>query len=172
MRSNARPEAVERLNRTLAFGEIAKQESIAVEDAEVKARADEMMAEVDDPSQVDPERLNQVVNEDLLKEKILAWLKENSTVELVPEGSLAPAEDEVAEPAAADGGDGDAITVEAEAVEAEAVEAEAVVDSTVAAETAEPNVDEAPKADDKKETKKSSKKAPAKKKSTKKKKDD
>ncbi|MEO0519494.1 MAG: trigger factor [Cyanobacteria bacterium P01_A01_bin.116] len=172
MRSNARPEAVERLNRTLALGEIAKQESIAVEDAEVKARADEMMAEVDDPSQVDPERLNQVVNEDLLKEKILAWLKENSTVELVPEGSLAPAEDEVAEPAAADGGDGDAITVEAEAVEAEAVEAEAVVDSTEAAETAEPNVDEAPKADDKKETKKSSKKAPAKKKSTKKKKDD
>ena len=46
------------------------------------------------PSQVDPERLDQVVNEDLLKEKILAWLKENAEVELVPEGTLAPEEPE------------------------------------------------------------------------------
>ena len=93
MRENAKPEAIERLNRTLALGEIAKQESLAITDEEVKARTEEMMAEVDDPSQVDPERLNQVVNEDLLKEKILGWLKENSNVELLPEGSLAPEEE-------------------------------------------------------------------------------
>lgn len=89
MRENAKPEATERLKRTLALGEIAKQESISVTDEEVKARSEEMMADVDDPSQVDPERLNQVVNEDLLKEKILAWLRENSNIELVPEGTLA-----------------------------------------------------------------------------------
>lgn len=92
MRENAKPEAIERLRRTLALGEIAKQESIAVTDEEVTARTEEMMAEVEDPSQVDPERLDQVVNEDLLKEKILAWLKENSEIELVPEGSLTPEE--------------------------------------------------------------------------------
>lgn len=97
MRENARPEAVERLRRTLALGEIAKQESIEVTEEEVSARAEEMMAEVEDPSQVDSERLNQVVNEDLLKEKILAWLKENSKVELVPEGSLAPEESDVSD---------------------------------------------------------------------------
>ncbi len=98
MRSNARPEAIERLRRTLALGEIAKLEAIAVEDEEVKARTEEMMTEVEDPTQVDPERLNEVVNEDLLKEKILAWLKENSTIERVPEGTLAPAEDLSEEP--------------------------------------------------------------------------
>ncbi|MGB7248787.1 MAG: trigger factor [Phormidesmis sp.] len=120
LRTNARPEAIERLRRTLALGEIAKQESIAVEDAEAKERAEEMMAEVDDPSQVDPERLNQVVNEDLLKEKILVWLKENSTVELVPEGSLAPEEPEEPEELEAVG-ETDAIEVNAEVVEPEVI---------------------------------------------------
>ncbi len=113
MRQNARPEAIERLRRTLALGEIAKQEDIKVEDEAIKARTEEMMAEVEDPSQVDPERLNQVVNEDLLKETILAWLKENSTVELVPEGSLTPNEPEVPE---ADDDDDEAVAVEAEVV--------------------------------------------------------
>ncbi len=94
MRSNARPEAIERLRRTLALGEIARLESIEVESDEIKARAKEMMAEVEDPSQIDPDRLQEVVNEDLMKEKILAWLKENADVELVPEGSLQPAEAE------------------------------------------------------------------------------
>jgi trigger factor len=117
MRTNARPEAIERLRRTLALGEIAKQEAIQVEAEAIKVRAEEMMAEVDDPSQVDPERLTQVVTEDLLKEKILAWLKENSTVELVPEGSLAPEDDEDAE---ADTADADA-AVEAEVVDVEVV---------------------------------------------------
>ena len=116
MRQNARPEAIERLRRTLALGEIAKQEDIKVEDADIKTRTEEMMAEVEDPSQVDPERLNQVVNEDLLKEKILAWLKENSTVELVPEGSLTPDEPEVPEVSEADDDDEEATVVEAEVV--------------------------------------------------------
>ncbi len=116
MRQNARPEAIERLRRTLALGEIAKQESIQVDAAAIKVRSEEMMAEVDDPSQIDPERLTQVVTEDLLKEQILAWLKENSTVELVPEGSLAPEEDD-------DEADDD------DAVEAESVEVEVVEDA-------------------------------------------
>ncbi|MEL6157610.1 MAG: trigger factor [Cyanobacteria bacterium J06627_32] len=112
MRENARPEALERLRRTLALGEIAKQESIAVTEDEVAERTKEMMAEVDDPSQVDPERLDQVVNEDLLKEKILAWLKENSEIELLPEGSLTPEEPDLENDS----------EEEAESVEAEVVE--------------------------------------------------
>ncbi|MGD1897836.1 MAG: trigger factor, partial [Phormidesmis sp.] len=120
MRENARPEAIDRLRRTLALGEIAKQESIAVSEEEVAERAKEMMAEVEDPSQVDPERLDQVVNEDLLKEKILAWLKENSEVELVPEGTLAPEEPENADD------DADSVAVPADDSDAEAVEVEVV----------------------------------------------
>ncbi|MEM8806540.1 MAG: trigger factor [Cyanobacteria bacterium P01_G01_bin.38] len=108
MRDNARPEAIERLRRTLALGEIAKQESIKVEESAVEARIKEMMAEVDDPSQVDPERLQQVVNEDLLKEQILAWLEENSEIELVPEGTLTPDDAETDADADADAPSGEA----------------------------------------------------------------
>ncbi|MEM9483884.1 MAG: trigger factor [Cyanobacteria bacterium P01_F01_bin.116] len=93
MRENAKPEATERLRRTLALGEVAKQESISVEDDDVAARIKEMMAEVEDPANIDQDRLKQVVNEDLLKEKILSWLADNATVELVPEGSLSQDED-------------------------------------------------------------------------------
>ncbi len=132
MRESAKPEAIERLRRTLALGEIAKQESIAVTDEEVTGRTEEMMAEVDDPSQVDPERLNQVVNEDLLKEKILVWLKENSEIELVPEGSLTPEEpaegstEELAEAEASEAVSEEADEAEAEAVEVEVVNTEVV----------------------------------------------
>ena len=145
MRDNAKPEAVERLRRTLALGEIAKQESLAVTEEEVKARSDEMMADVDDPSQVDPERLNQVVNEDLLKEKILGWLKENSDVELVPEGTLTPDEEAAAEDGVEVAADG---TVDVASVE---------VTEEVDAETVEPVEAEA------KDTKTDSKKADSKK---------
>ena len=100
MRENARPEATERLRRTLALGEVAKQESITVDEEAVVARMDEMMAEVDNPANIDRDRLRQVVNEDLLKEKILAWLSENATVELVPEGTLK--QDEAADTAVAE----------------------------------------------------------------------
>ena len=93
MRENAKPEATERLRRTLALGEVAKQESIDVDEDSVVTRMNEMMAEVDDPTSIDTDRLKTVVNEDLLKEKILAWLSENSVVELVPAGTLTQDED-------------------------------------------------------------------------------
>jgi trigger factor len=96
LRDNARPEAIDRLRRTLALGEIAKQEGIKVDEADIKAKVDEMMEEVDDPNEVDLNRLNEVVHEDLLKEKILTWLVDASNIELVPEGSLTPAEPEAA----------------------------------------------------------------------------
>ena len=163
MRDNAKPEAIARLNRTLALGEIAKQEEIAVTEEEVTARTDEMMADVDDPSQVDPERLDQVVNEDLLKEKILGWLKENSNVELVPEGTLTPDEEdpEEVETAAAESGDSgtvdvEAVEVEPETVEAETAEAEAEPVEAEAVETEAEPVEE--KATAKSDTKKADKK--------------
>lgn len=98
MRDRTRPEAIQRLERTLALGEVAKKESIEVEEDEIKAKMAEMLEQVDDPSRIDEERLRQVVKEDLLQEKILDWLEENGDVELVPEGSLA-AEEEPAEDA-------------------------------------------------------------------------
>ena len=143
MRDRSRPDAVDRLRRTLALGEVAKQESITVDEAELKARMDEMLEEVRNPQEVDQDRLREVVNEELLQEKILKWLVENNTVELVPEGSLveedAEAEaaemaaaaasmamaEEVAEPTTATASE-TTIEVEAKPAEAELAEAEPV----------------------------------------------
>jgi trigger factor len=128
LRQQARPEAITRLQRTLALGEVAKKESIEVDASAVEAKMNEVLADYRGQD-IDHDRLREVLTEDLLKDKILGWLEENGSVELVPEGSLEPEEEAAeAEPAAAAEAtvEVEATPVEAEAVEAEAVEAEAV----------------------------------------------
>lgn len=93
LRERSRDEAIERIKRTIALGEVAKRESLSVEPAEVDAKVKELMAEFKDRD-IDPERLRSYVEEDLLKEKIVKWLEEHSTLELVPEGSLKASETE------------------------------------------------------------------------------
>jgi trigger factor len=88
MRERTRPDAVERLRRTLALGEVAKVEEIKVDEEALQAKIDETMKTVEDPSQIDPDRLREVLHEEQLQEKILDWLESESTVELVPEGTL------------------------------------------------------------------------------------
>ncbi|GAB4461396.1 MAG: trigger factor [Elainellaceae cyanobacterium] len=87
MRERSRPEAIARLRRTMALGEIAKQESITVEAAEVDAKVEEILKELAGQS-VDRDRLQEVIEEDLIRDKIFTFLEANSTVELVPEGTL------------------------------------------------------------------------------------
>jgi len=102
MRDRTRPDAVDRLRRTLALGEVAKTEGIKVEEEALQTKIDETMKAIEDPSQIDPDRLREVLHEELLQEKILDWLESESTVELVPEGTLKQEEDaseaETAEP--------------------------------------------------------------------------
>jgi trigger factor len=117
LREQARPEALKRLRRTLVLGEVAKRESLEVDDAAIQTKVDELLAEYQGQD-IDVNRLREVVAEDLLREKIVDWLEENNTVELVPEGSLKPAETE-AEP-------------EAEAIESAPVEPEAALDPATA----------------------------------------
>jgi trigger factor len=91
LRERSRAEAVERLKRSLALREIGKRESIETTPEEVKARVAELMEEYSkEDNDVDPEKLRSVVENELLTEKIIDWLLEHSTVELVPEGSLSP----------------------------------------------------------------------------------
>ncbi len=97
MRQRTKPDAIERLRRTLALGEVAKQEGITIEAETLQAKIDETMTEIEDPSQIDPDRLKQVLHEELLQEKILAWLEETNPVELVPEGTLTPIEEDAVE---------------------------------------------------------------------------
>lgn len=100
LRDRSRPEAVLRLKRTLALGEVAKKESIEVEATAVDARVQEVLEQYKNQSQeIDVDQLRAVTEEDMLKEKILTWLIEQSTIELVPEGTLSKAAEEEAEAA-------------------------------------------------------------------------
>jgi trigger factor len=96
LRENSRPDATKRIKRTLAMGEVAKQESIQVQMDELATKVSELLKELEDQKYdqpIDPERLEEVVSEDLLKEKIVDWLIEHSTFEMVPEGTLAEKEE-------------------------------------------------------------------------------
>lgn len=87
MRQASRGDAIDRLKRSLALKEVAKLESIQVEPPAIEAKIQELTQEFADDN-IDPERLREFVEEDLLKEKIITWLTEHSNLELVPEGTL------------------------------------------------------------------------------------
>jgi trigger factor len=94
------PEAIKRLRRKLALDEIVDRENLTVEPAALKERVANTLRELNNPK-IDPRRLSDLINEEMLTEKAMAWLVENSTIELVAEGSLKPQE-VVPEIAAAD----------------------------------------------------------------------
>ena len=101
LRDRSKPEAIERLKRTLSLQEIGKRESIEVAAAEVEARVTELLTEYADQD-LDEKRLRGVVQEELLTTKIVDWLLERSSVELVAEGSLTPLEEPDSEAEAAE----------------------------------------------------------------------
>jgi trigger factor len=89
MQQQSRPDAIKRLKRTLALGEIAKAESITTDEAEISAKTNELLEDLTEAGRtIDPDRLRSVIAEDVLKEKIMDWLIEHSSIELVPEGTL------------------------------------------------------------------------------------
>jgi trigger factor len=92
LRERSRPDAVERLRKSLALEEIAKRESITLEQEEIEAKLKELMEQLAGQD-VDPKRARQFIESDLLKEKAIKWLEEHGTIELVPKGSLTPEED-------------------------------------------------------------------------------
>jgi trigger factor len=93
IRKETRPNAIERLKRTLVLGEVAKQEAISVTPEELQTKFDQTLADLEDPDQYDLERLRQVLEEELLQDRILTWLLTANTLELVSEGSLEPEPD-------------------------------------------------------------------------------
>ncbi|MGA7937900.1 MAG: trigger factor, partial [Kovacikia sp.] len=122
LKERSRPDAVSRIKRTLALGEVAKKESIQIEPEAVSTKVNEILTELEGQPDIDRERLQSVVAEDLLKEKIVTWLLEHSTVELVPEGTLA-------KEAEAETGEEETIGIESDgttaAIDVEATEVEA-----------------------------------------------
>ncbi|MDX2228613.1 MAG: trigger factor [Leptolyngbyaceae cyanobacterium bins.349] len=131
LRQQSRPDAIERIQRTLGLGEIAKQQEIVATEDEITARVNEVLEELgENRANIDPDRLKSVISEDVLKEKIMDWLIEHSTIEMVPEGSLSPTEEESEADTALEAS---GATLSAE-----------VIDSEVIDTVAEPIGDEAP----------------------------
>lgn len=104
MRERTRPEAVKNLQISLIIEQIAKQESITVEPELIEERINKVKENARKQKQeLDEEKLDKIVKEELLIEKTLDWLQEKTKVELVPEGTLNPPETE--EPEGEESGD-------------------------------------------------------------------
>ena len=88
---SSRPEAEERLRRSLALTALADSEKLVVDDADVDAKLAEVKQQLSGERDIDPERLRQAVLDDLLQDKLLGWLEDNSTI---TEKAPAAADDE------------------------------------------------------------------------------
>ncbi|WP_094559002.1 trigger factor [Synechococcus sp. 8F6] len=76
----SRPEAEERLRRSLALKALATAEKIEVEAQELEAKVKEISRGLSQQGNIDPERLRLAVADDLLRDKLLEWLEANSTI--------------------------------------------------------------------------------------------
>jgi trigger factor len=95
----SRPEAEQRLRSNLALRALASAESITVDDQALEARLREVSRDLSDSDRVDPARLRAAVADDLLREALLEWLEQNSSIEAkAPE----PVAEKAAEGAAAE----------------------------------------------------------------------
>ena len=92
MRENSRPEAIENLKKNLILAEIATKENLKPAEDAIVAKIKEIEAELSS-NDIDYDKLRTMVEEDLTAENTFNWLRETAEVELVPEGSLAEAED-------------------------------------------------------------------------------
>jgi trigger factor len=93
-RENTQPEAIKNLTETLAIKEIARQESIEAQQAEIDEKVAELTLALEGQN-IDQQRLLTAVTSEILQEKTLKWLRENiENVVLVPEGSLSQEEED------------------------------------------------------------------------------
>ncbi|NJM67604.1 MAG: trigger factor [Acaryochloris sp. RU_4_1] len=82
MKERLRSEAIPRLQRTLALAEIAKAQSIKVEADAIQQRCQEVLQDLQG-EKIDRDRLETVVEDELLHKQVIQWLTEHSQVELV-----------------------------------------------------------------------------------------
>ncbi|MCP9850254.1 trigger factor [Cyanobium sp. Morenito 9A2] len=80
LQETSRPEAEERLRRSLALKALATAESIVLEAGEIDAKMKELSRSLSDSATIDPVRLREAVSEDLLRDKLLEWLEGHSTI--------------------------------------------------------------------------------------------
>ncbi|MEI6828830.1 MAG: trigger factor [Synechococcaceae cyanobacterium ELA445] len=112
LQESSRPEAEERLRRSLALKALAAAESIELEAKEVETKLRELSRGLNESGNIDPARLREAVSEDLLREKLLEWLESHSTLTETSSAdddaavATAPDETAAAKPAKGKGGKG------------------------------------------------------------------
>ena len=83
---STRPQAEKNVQRNLALKALSERENIAVEDKEIDQKMKEYEDEISkSPNQIDIQKLKDVVRNDLLKEKLISWLEENSIIKELSE---------------------------------------------------------------------------------------
>lgn len=90
IRAQFQEEASKRLKRTLALAEVARREKLTVDQAALDVRVEELLAASPDLKR---EAVVEFVQNELLTQKILDWLAEHSTIEIVTESSPTPSTD-------------------------------------------------------------------------------
>jgi trigger factor len=128
LKENFRNEAIGRVKRTLALAEVAQQENLSIETEALEQRFQEVLTTMGD-REIDRGRLREVLEDELLNEKVLGWLRENSEVALVdkievePEAELESGSDLELEDSEPEDANVEATNVDAEVVDsAETVE--------------------------------------------------
>jgi trigger factor len=94
MQETARPDAIRQVKTDLLLRAVGRKESIEVTEAEVKARAAELKAALSG-QKVDRARLESVVYEELYRGKVMTWLTEQNSFELLEPGALTPPAEDV-----------------------------------------------------------------------------
>ena len=78
---STRPQAEKNVQRNLALKALAETENIKVEKDEIDLKMKDYEDAISQSSnQIDIKKLNEVISNDLLKEKLIIWLEENSEV--------------------------------------------------------------------------------------------
>ena len=79
---SSKGEAEKKLRQKFALNALAKSEKIEVSDKEINSKLEQVEADIklSNEKNIDAERLKEAVTDDLLQEKLFAWLEENNTV--------------------------------------------------------------------------------------------
>ncbi len=83
---STRPQAEKNVQRNLALKALSEREKITVDNKEIDQKMNEYKDEISkSPKQIDIQKLKDVVRNDLLQEKLINWLEENSAVKEINE---------------------------------------------------------------------------------------
>ena len=77
---SSRPEAEANLKNSFALQALAETEKIEVDEPTLETKLKEVKKELSAEKNIDQQKLRQAVLDDLLQEKLFAWLEENNTV--------------------------------------------------------------------------------------------